>query len=115
MRNIAKLLMNSMFGRFGMHTDLTQTKIVSYSERVKIGEHFTIKSSIQLGSLYLIIYLLGKPPLAAPPEANKLIKKSQPYSLSSRTNVAIASAVTAYSRMIINQHKLTAINAGLNL
>jgi hypothetical protein len=31
------------------------------------------------------------------------------------TNVAIASAVTAYSRMIINQYKLLALNLGLEI
>nr|AGJ98069.1 truncated plasmid-related DNA polymerase [Glomus sp. DAOM 240422]AMM72605.1 truncated plasmid-related DNA polymerase [Rhizophagus irregularis] len=35
--------------------------------------------------------------------------------LTLRTNVALASAVTAYSRMIINDHKLTALNSGANL
>lgn len=29
--------------------------------------------------------------------------------------MALASAVTAYSRMIINNHKLTALNSGANL
>jgi DNA polymerase elongation subunit (family B) len=33
----------------------------------------------------------------------------------SRTNVAIASAVTSYSRIIINSHKLTALNQGLQI
>jgi DNA polymerase elongation subunit (family B) len=33
----------------------------------------------------------------------------------SKTNVAIASAVTSYSRIIINSHKLTALNEGLKI
>jgi hypothetical protein len=43
-------------------------------------------------------------------ELNKVIEK-----LSNKTNVAIAAAVTAYSRMIINQYKLDAMALGLEL
>jgi DNA polymerase elongation subunit (family B) len=35
--------------------------------------------------------------------------------LGNKTNVAIAAAVTAYSRMIINNYKLLALNLGLDL
>jgi len=114
-RNIAKLLMNSMYGRFGMHADMTQTKIVSYSERVELGKSFTIQSSIQLGSFYLVNYVLASPPLAAPFEANKLIELYTRKDLPARTNVAIASAVTAYSRVIINSYKIRALEQNLNI
>lgn len=69
---------------------------------------------ISLALFYLVNYILENPPLAAPFEANKLIKKYF-KGLPGRTNVAIASAVTAYSRMIINSYKLRAIEQGLEI
>jgi hypothetical protein len=41
--------------------------------------------------------------------------KKEVRDIPGQTNVPIAAAVTAYSRMIINQFKLDAINAGLNI
>lgn len=60
------------------------------------------------GNLFVLIHysLLSSEELGNKPDM-KLIKRFQ-RSLPSRTNVAIAAAVTAYSRMIINGHKLTA-------
>lgn len=41
-RNIAKLLMNSMYGRFGMHTGLVQQKFVETRQLDYITKHFEI-------------------------------------------------------------------------
>jgi len=41
--------------------------------------------------------------------------KECPTGLPSNTNVAIAAAVTAYSRMIINEYKLLALSLGLHI
>jgi hypothetical protein len=55
-RNIAKLLMNSMYGRFGMHTDVTQTSILSNDQIAEYTKVFTILSQIVLGNRSLIWY-----------------------------------------------------------
>ncbi|RGB22182.1 DNA polymerase B 2 [Rhizophagus diaphanus] len=113
-RNVAKLLMNSMYGRFGMHTKPMQTSLIPDHLLEQYSKVFQIHSNIDFNQFLLIHYsLLPSEELGNKPN-RRLIRKFQ-NSLPSRTNVAIASAVTAYSRMIINQHKLTAINTGLKL
>jgi hypothetical protein len=56
-RNIAKLLMNSMYGRFGMHTGLVHQKFMEPRQLDYITEHFEILSEIPLGNYYLLVIL----------------------------------------------------------
>lgn len=113
-RNVAKLLMNSMYGRFGMHTKPMQSSIINNNLLEHYSKVFQIHSNIDFNDFALIHYSLLPTIELGRKKEIKLIRKFQ-KSLPSRTNVAIAAAVTAYSRMIINQHKLTAIKEGLNI
>jgi hypothetical protein len=63
---------------------------------------------------YIINYTRNPSAVLGDTNLESLIK-SYEKTLSQRTNVALASAVTAYSRMIINQHKLTAIRIGATI
>ncbi len=109
-RNVAKLLMNSLYGRFGMHTDNSITELVPLERTRELMKIYPIISVISLGGLELINYIVDS---AISPSA-KAWKKSK-YQLPGQTNVPIAASITAYSRMIINQFKLHALNSGLDI
>ena len=113
-RNIAKLLMNSMSGRFGMHTEAVKHVLINPNELVNISKNFQILDEIPLGRLYLVTLALNQP---NPIIGNKINTKIQKFleGVPGNTNVAIAAAVTAYSRMIINQYKLKALEQGLDI
>jgi len=59
-RNIAKLLMNSMYGRFGMHVDDLRHGIFDNAQLKLILENYLVKEKISLGLLYLISYTLDQ-------------------------------------------------------
>lgn len=67
-----------------------------------------------MGNLILTAYTLKDPIIMAPKGSSKVLK-SFSESVPGNTNVAIASAVTAYSRMIINEYKLIALNKKLQI
>lgn len=104
-RNIAKLLMNSMYGRFGMHSILEKTSIVQSSKVSEFEREFSIQKEIRFEDKSLISYTIENLQMLGN-ERLPLKFKVFMDSLPGRTNVAIASAVTAYSRMLINQAKL---------
>jgi DNA polymerase elongation subunit (family B) len=124
-RNIAKLLMNSMYGRFGMHTELIKNAFFKREEIEGLSRKYNILQEIPLGSLILTAYALKDPIIMAPNplrrtyaargKGNSKFLKSFLESVPGNTNVAIASAVTAYSRMIINEYKLIALNEKLQI
>nr|AGA14231.1 truncated DNA polymerase [Rhizophagus irregularis] len=113
-RNIAKLLMNSMYGRFGMHTGLVHQKFMEPRQLDYITEHFEILSEIPFGELLLVSYTLKDPTVIGTKRLASTLKRFVD-SLPGNTNVAIAAAVTAYSRIIINTYKLKALELGLEI
>jgi DNA polymerase type B, organellar and viral len=112
LRNIAKLLMNSMYGRFGMHTDPVLDKIVTPDQAKHIARKYLVNQSITIGGLELISYSIDRS--AAGEQMTNEIRKSFNL-IPGQTNVPIAAAVTAYSRMLINELKLVAKHEELNL
>jgi hypothetical protein len=54
LRNIAKLLMNSMYGRFGMHADPQMSLIVTLDRALEICGLFEVLSHIIIGGLELL-------------------------------------------------------------
>lgn len=113
-RNIAKLLMNSMYGRFGMHTLNQETVIVSSSELTQLSKAYQILDEKYLGDKVLVTYtsLIPAPKIGTNHSIEPIKELARGVG---NTNVAIASAVTAYSRIIINQYKLLALNLGLEI
>lgn len=113
-RNIAKLLMNSMYGRFGMHTDNVRQAFLNTQQIVDLAKHYVILNEIPLGALSLVSYTLSRGALVF---GNSLDSKIQKFleGLPGNTNVAIAAAVTSYSRMIINKYKLLALEQNLEI
>ena len=125
LRNIAKLLMNSMYGRFGMHTPELKHAIVDPQQLDQIVENYLVLvlgcpktralEKRTLGTLDLITYILNKELLDF--SKNKDIKLLRKFlrGIPGQTNVPIAAAVTSYSRIIINEFKLLALNLGLDI
>lgn len=104
-----------MYGRFGLHTDATQSALLPNHLLEKYAQIFNITSEMIFKEGYtLISYSLNEPPMSGK-GADSFLIKEYIKGLNLRTNVALASAVTAYSRMIINGHKLAALNKGANL
>jgi hypothetical protein len=112
-RNIAKLLMDSMYGRFGIHPSLTNTSIWTEEQINSLTNGWDILSKIDFGELSLVTTILNKEWILENLGEEVLLKHL--VNMGNDTNVAIASAVTAYSRMIINSYKLQALNLGLNI
>nr|YP_009228188.1 plasmid related DNA polymerase [Rhizophagus fasciculatus]AJK91319.1 plasmid related DNA polymerase [Rhizophagus fasciculatus] len=112
-RNLAKLLMNSMYGRFGMHPTLTSNHIWTQQQIKGITKAWMIENRIPLGEFELVTTILNKEWILET-QGEKGLRK-QLENLGNKTNVAIAAAVTAHSRIIINQFKLEALALGLDL
>jgi len=111
-RNLAKLLMNSMYGRFGMKASFLVTQIVENTDRFQ--EAWDIISQIQMGNKF-IVNMEPNFQYVLETQGEKVYEELMIKYGAHNTNVAIAGAVTAYSRMIINQIKLTALQLGATL
>lgn len=114
-RNLAKLLMNSMYGRFGMHTDYIRHGFLNDSQIANLAQFYQILSVLGLGDLNLVTYTLNHNSIQLGLKGFDPTYEKFMDGLPSNTNVAIAAAVTAYSRMIINDFKLKALSQGLEL
>jgi len=112
-RNMAKLLMNSMYGRFGMHPSLTETHIWTQEEIESLQKVWELTNQIDYGELKLVTITLNKERVLE--KMGKKVLSEFLEKLRNNTNVAIAGAVTAYSRMIINGFKLEALKLGRKL
>lgn len=112
-RNLAKLLMNSMYGRFGMHPTLSKHSIYTSEQINKITPAWKISNEIQFGELSLLTLILQKEWILENQGIEGLIKHLT--NLGNNTNVAIAAAVTAHSRILINTYKLLALKLGLEI
>lgn len=104
MNYTAKILLNSLYGRFGMNDDFNILDIINQKELKEIEEsHLIIDSVVQLSSnakaekeKYLVSY--------SNPD-NQIITKMDGNKETHNINIAIASAVTAYARIHMSQFK----------
>jgi hypothetical protein len=98
MNVISKLLLNSLYGRFGMKDDLPITTIINkdeYSACVKKHGEDNIVNIIELGDHQLLQFN----------DKNNLEGLSKDSFKGVNVNIAIASAVTAYARIHMSQFK----------
>lgn len=114
-RQIAKLLMNSLYGRFGMHTDYFKYEIVSHERVIELSALYPLIDVITLGELEMVAYSLDEAVTNMSKDLNTVSMRKMLRGLPGQTNVAIAAAVTAYSRMKINGYKLLALREGLDI
>ena len=96
---IAKLLLNSLYGRFGMIDSFPTIEIVNNNDVLDIIDEFKndeIKNIIELGNKSMIIYRTHQANINNMLDGNK-----QTHNVS----IAIASAITAYARIHMSQFK----------
>lgn len=102
MNLIAKLLMNSLYGKFGMKSVTTKVEIISNNDLTKYLDKFntSIADIIYLENHVILIINTNefKPSSDTPYNDIDLIHKMD-------TNVAIASAISAYARIHMSQFK----------
>jgi hypothetical protein len=110
-RTISKLLMNSLYGRFGLKDIETTSLICSPNESQLIARNFPIKRSIQFSNGYELIEYY-------PLECYNNDAKIEKYiydPMTAERNVSIAAAITSYSRITINKIKLECLNQGIDV
>jgi hypothetical protein len=90
MNFITKLLMNSLYGRFGMNNNFENIEVIHKDYLADFENKFIdyITDKIEINDYFLIFYML--------PDDEKL---------DSKTSVGIATATTAYSRIHMSQFK----------
>jgi len=98
-----------------MHTPEIQFEIVNSQQLDEIIQEYKLLESITLGELDLIAYALDQNILDMSQDKAPLILRRFLQGLIGETNVPIAAAVTAYSRIIINEYKLLALKEGLDI
>jgi len=96
MNYTAKILLNSLYGRFGMDDNFNSIEILKQKDldRLTKGE-YNIESITQLNSKFLVSY-------------NKLKESKDDFDSNKEThniNIGVASAVTAYARIHMSQFK----------
>ena len=94
---ISKLLMNSLYGRFGMDPDFETFLIIDSEELDNYLNKFEVKDFKELNNNKILISYLDK---------NK-IENSKFKTAKSNKNVSISipSAITAYARIFMSQYK----------
>ena len=102
MNLIAKLLMNSLYGKFGMSLEKTQVEIYDTTDKADlelfnemlISLEYTVSDYIKIDNFYVMVRKT----------APELSNDDQPYH-GVDVNIAIASAITAGARMWMSQFK----------
>jgi hypothetical protein len=111
---ILKLIMNSLYGRFGMKPGVPVTDIVSFNEYIRINAVFDILSTTRINEKYRVSYVRKR-------EAEKesiltenfkngsfpVCEKESPYRV---TPIQIACAIAAYGRIVIHKYKVDSTN-----
>jgi len=89
----AKLLLNSLYGRFGMHNNFNTLEFVNQGrfEKLTNNSNIKIENITQLGSKFLVSYNNG----------NKMDVDKE----LNNVNISIAAAVSAYARIHMSQFK----------
>lgn len=86
-RNLAKLLMNSMYGRFGMHPSLTKTQFHTQEGIENLSQYWDLKNRIDFGEINLVTLELAKEWILQNKGEQELIKNLM--DLGNKTNVAL--------------------------
>jgi DNA polymerase elongation subunit (family B) len=93
---ISKIIMNSLYGRFGMKDSFEDLLILNQKDYKKFEKKFnqSIQDVIRLGSNFLIKI-----------QKDEILNSLDNFTIHSNINIAIASAITAYARIHMSQFK----------
>lgn len=100
----AKLLMNSLYGKFGMKTEMTKVEIIDNDPEIinkyldKINTNIT--DIIHLENKIVLMYITNK---FTPSDIDNVFHDDVSHALD--VNIAIASAITAYARIKMSSFK----------
>lgn len=117
---LAKSLLNNLLGRFGIDLEKSETKLMDDSEFEEMLLVRDLKSHISIGNMNLVTYSTALNYDLIEENGLDIIKVLENHSNrevlnQTASSVAISSAVTAYARIIMHKHKITAICEGLEL
>jgi hypothetical protein len=97
MNYISKIIMNSLYGRFGMQDSFKNIDILSKTQYNKLEKSNTIIHDVlELGNKYLVQYT---------DEQSMLDTQLDNGTETHNVNIAVASAITAYARIHMSQFK----------
>lgn len=105
MNLIAKILMNSLYGRFGLNIILNNFIVIEKNELDDLVDHNVINDLIDLDHKFLISVLDDS-------FENSLISS---FDTNVKSNIAVASSITAYSRMILADIKKYCLDNNITL
>jgi DNA polymerase type B, organellar and viral len=115
-RLIYKLILNSLYGRFGMKVDSDIIKLVTPEERDKLAQSYPIEDIIPISNDIEIIKYKRIPDKSlcevTGTNYNKLLLKVKKDLYPANTSVGIAAAIASYARIEISQY-LTKYNENL--
>jgi hypothetical protein len=98
MNYTAKILLNSLYGRFGMNDDFNLLDIVNQKELMEMEKsHLNISDIITFNPDKFLITFTNP--------SNKMVTIMDGNKETHNVNIAIASAVTAYARIHMSQFK----------
>ena len=93
MFTIAKLFLNSLYGKFGMSPYKEKHAIIDNNELYKYVDEFVVKSTLDLKNNKQLISYIEK------------IETDEDFNNNPNVNIAIAAAITAYARIFMSQFK----------
>ena len=107
-RWIAKLLLNSLYGIFGRKPDIIKTITVNNDQIEKYLVTYTVKNIIPIDNNKTILLIIDKINNELLEDFNNELDDSNNSNIkpSVRSNVAIASAITAYARINMIPYKI---------
>ena len=94
---IAKLLMNSLYGRFGMNDKFTESKIIARKDYLKFEDEYNqfITDVFEIDNDYILVQTMHD-------DLNTLLDNG---SETHNVNIAVSSAISSYSRIHVAQFK----------
>jgi DNA polymerase elongation subunit (family B) len=102
-RTAAKLCSNSGYGKFGASYKLNKTTIVTNEELLKLIELYEVNSVMDMGEYKIVRHrVIPKDNAQVDPDTLKRAYNFEYKALSgTQTNVALASAITSYGRVML--------------
>lgn len=107
MRQLAKLHLNTLYGMFGKEVDILKSIISAPSEEKDIVSHYSVNSMIKISDVIRIFLVNANVDFDLMKRTNQELNINLlmlPFQII-KTNVAIASAITAYARMEMFKYK----------